>query len=60
MEERREATWASLAANSEARFVCINALLWAHAREVGNWWTVGQLEPFKDAVRWEIKVGDTA
>ena len=60
VEERREAMWASLAANSEARSVRVSALLWARAREVGNRWTVGQLEPLKDAVRWEIEAGDTA
>ena len=60
VEERREATWALLAANSEARSVCVSALLWARAREVGNRWTVGQLEPFKDAVQQEIEAGDTA
>ena len=27
---------------------------------MGNWWTVRQLEPFKDAVRREIEAGDTA
>ena len=37
----------------------VSALLWACARKVGNRWTVGQLEPFKDAVRWEIEAGDT-
>ena len=26
---------------------------------MGNRWTVGQLEPFKDVVRREIEVGDT-
>ena len=60
VEERREATWASLAANPEACSVHVSALLWAHAREAGNRWTVGQLEPFKDAVRREIEAGDTA
>ena len=29
-------------------------------REVVNRWTVGQLEPFKDAIRREIEAGDTA
>ena len=50
VEERRKATWASLAANSEARSVRVSALLWARSKEVGNRWTVGQLEPFKDAI----------
>lgn len=43
----------------EARSVCISVLLWARAREVGNRWTVGQQEPFKDVVRWEIEAGNT-
>ena len=51
VEERCKVTWASLAANSEARSVHVSALLWVRAREVGNGWTVGQMEPFKDAVR---------
>ena len=38
----------------------VSALLWVHAREVGNRWTVSQLEPFKVAVRQEIEAGDTA
>ena len=60
VEVRREATWASLAANPDARDVRVRALLWARAREVGSRWSVGQLEPFKDAVRREIEEGDTA
>ena len=60
VEERREATWASLAANPEARSVRVSALLWARAREATNRWTVGQLEPYKAAVRREIEEGDAA
>ena len=44
----------------EARSVLVSALLWGRARGVGNWWTVGQLERFKDAVQWEIETGDIA
>ena len=59
VEERREATWASLVVNSEARSMRISALLWGRARELGNRWTIGQLEPFKNIVQWEIEAGDT-
>ena len=60
VEERRAATWATLAANPDAREACVSALLWAYTREATNRWSVGQMEPYRDAVRREIKEGDTA
>ena len=50
IEERLAATWASLVVNPDAREVHVSALLWAHARETTNHWSVGQMEPYHDAV----------
>ena len=60
VEERRAATWATLAASPDAREARVSALLWARAREAPNRWVVGQMEPYRDAVRREIAEGDTA
>ena len=60
VEERRAATWASLAANLDMHEVRISALLWARTREAPNRWSVGQMEPYRDPVLHEIKEGDTA
>ena len=60
VEERRAATWATLAASPDAREARVSALLWACAREAPNRWLVGQMEPYRDAVRREIEEGDTA
>ena len=60
VEEQRAATWASLAANPDARKARVSSLLWACAREAMNRWSVGQMEPYRDAVRREIEEGDTA
>ena len=46
-------------ANLKTCSVYTGVLLWARAREVGNRWTVGQQEPFKDVVQWEIEAGNT-